>query len=365
MKTSKKRGSGLRFLLIAILLCITGTLSAQGVIDYNQNTLRFDDVLDKQEVNYFPAGSSGENVIWDFRDIDFVDDYHVEYFCDSDSIVLTALEPEIMKKYVTNTDTLIYIGYETALQYMDYEKPIILMTYPFAYGSSISNPFRGEGVYCGTHILQNRGSFSVDADAYGSIYLPEGDTIKNVLRIHTIKGGSVNMNILNDTTVFDPDNLKQEIEERYQWYARGYRYPLFETVSTTNYNNMNPVSNLQKAYCYLPGDQRLLRDSLNEDIAYNDSIQEARRIAAEKDIINYDVEVNGSHVTIKYDLTEHASVNSLVCNQMGFVFQRHSVSNDAGSGYQINLDCSGLRQGVYILYLNVNGKIYNEKVNIK
>lgn len=33
-------------------------------------------------------------------------------------------------------------------------------------------------------------------------------------------------------------------------------------------------------------------------------------------------------------------------------------------GYEVQIDCNGLRPGIYILYINVNGKVYSEKVTL-
>lgn len=361
----KQTGTGQGILLLAALLCAGTTVSAQNVLEYSLNAPRPDDILEKQEIAYFPAGDSGEDVLWDFSELVFVDDFHTEFICGSDSTVLTAIEPEMMRKYIVTADSLMDAGYENALHHMCYDKPVVLLTYPFPFGSRIDNTFSGEGLYCGTSSLQNRGSVCVEADSYGSISLSDEDTLRNVLRVHIIKSGSVNMNILGDTAVFDPDNLKQEIEERYQWYVRGYRYPLFETVSTTSYNNMWPVSNVSRGYCYLPGEQRLLADDENEEIAACDSIMDAARIAGKQEIFHYDVDVSGTSVTVSYSLDQRATITSVVCNQMGFLYRSSTVTSDAGEGYSISFDCSGLLSGTYILYINVNGTVYNETVNLE
>lgn len=348
------------------------TFSVCSLCCYGQHTLTVDansprpgDEFTTQRVETFSPGLSGEDILWDFSFIEPIEDYSKEYFLDLDSITVVGLDPDLMSRYVIVNDSLKNIGYENAQTFMSYKRPLVLLTYPFAYGDSISTRYRGDGMYCSVNGIHTRGIISVDADAYGSVILSSEDTIQNVLRVHILKSGSYNMNILSDTTAFDPNNLKQEIEERYQWYARGYRYPIFETVTTSFYNNTEPVSCLQKAFCNLPDNQRLLRDSLNADILYNDSINNGRHNSGDSDIIDYNIETNGNNISITYDLKEKATISTLLCNQMGFVYRRSSVTQDAGEGYSLNMDCTGLRRGVYILYINVNGKIYNEKVNLK
>jgi hypothetical protein len=49
---------------------------------------------------------------------------------------------------------------------------------------------------------------------------------------------------------------------------------------------------------------------------------------------------------------------------MGMLYRRESFSMPAGEGYSKTVDCTGLLPGTYILYLNVNGKVYTEKVKL-
>ena len=49
---------------------------------------------------------------------------------------------------------------------------------------------------------------------------------------------------------------------------------------------------------------------------------------------------------------------------MGFLFVSRQWTQEAGQGYSAQIDCNGLRPGVYILYINVNGKVYSEKVTL-
>ena len=55
---------------------------------------------------------------------------------------------------------------------------------------------------------------------------------------------------------------------------------------------------------------------------------------------------------------------ALVANSQGYVYKRAEQDCPAGSG-QIPLDCTGLRKGQYIIYINADGEKYAEKVNLK
>ena len=49
---------------------------------------------------------------------------------------------------------------------------------------------------------------------------------------------------------------------------------------------------------------------------------------------------------------------------MGIVYYQRRYEQPAGQGYQVQIDCTGLRRGQYILYINVNGKIYSKTITI-
>lgn len=184
------------------------------------------------------------------------------------------------------------------------------------------------------------------------------DTIPNVIRIHSIRSGAVFMHLENDSTDEAKSRIKQEIEERYQWYARGYRYPLLETVSTSYYKDMDLVSCIQKAYCYAPDSQRTLHDEQNDSIIRIDSIANVQAA----DIFHHEVETIGNQVKLSYSLDEDANITIIVCNHRGMAYRRRSFAMPAGTGYEQSIDCSGLSPDTYILYINVNGKIYSEKI---
>ena len=200
-----------------------------------------------------------------------------------------------------------------------------------------------------------------EADATGTIYFNDTDTLFNVIRVHQISSAGIRQH-LPEVSVPDETNIKQRIEERYYWYARGYRYPVFETSSITIYNDMEPVSCQQTAFCTLPSDQFLPEDSINQQILLNDSLE---RINAElPPVIHYTVTMDGNYVTVNYSVDADATINAIVCDRMGVVYRRASESGNAGASGILHIDTVGLKAGIYILYLNVNGQVFNEKIEL-
>ena len=330
-------------------------------IDMATNAPRCGDGYVVRQMEYFAQGDEGKNVLWDFSELKSLDKKsRREYFLSRDSI-LTGVDEECARKYELTGDSLRCLGYDTRLKHMEYSEPMTLMTYPFGYGYNITNTYHGKGDYCKRLLLRNGGTLMVEADAEGSIVYNEGDTLKNVLRVHTTRLNSVSLHAQTDTLMEDTSRMKQEIEEHYAWYVRGYRYPMYETSSITFYDNMTPVSCIQKAYRYLPEDLVEMEDSVNSEILAQDSLS----MVAEQDIIHYTIKNDGYNLTMDYTLDADACINALICNSRGMLYGRKSVKQPAGSDYQLTFDIMSLPQGEYVLYINVNGKVYNEKFKKK
>lgn len=334
---------------------------AQNILTTPSNMPREGDSIIRKQVTYFEAGESGENVIWDLRDIQPEDMCHSFWFCrDSDSTYLKGMESRLVRKYLCRNDSLLLSGYETAVQSMYYETPLTINAFPFAYGNHFIQPFHGLGTYCKKQLLEQHGTMDVEADASGTIYLNDADTLYNVLRLHYITTSSISQHHPGDSVSAEEENRKQRIEERYLWFAHGYRYPIFETSTITIYHDLTPVSCQQTAYCTMPSDQMILEDSINRQILINDSLDRANAVP----IIHYSVSVAGNTISIAYTLDADATINAIVCDHMGMVYRRATTTDSSGATGILRLDGNGLKSGIYVLYLNVNGQIYNEKVEL-
>ena len=348
---------------VMLLLILEGAIIyayPQTSITYEANSINVTDTICLMEVEYTSAQSDGESVYWDFSCAEPVNQLkRISYLEDSLGILME-FTLERINKYVQTADSLQLVGYETPLVRIDYEVPVIYRLYPFDYGDQSEKVFHGRGTYCKQKSILSDGVINIEADGTGTLCLEEQDTIQNVTRLHVIRTSSISMMNASDSIDSLVSDSRQEIEERYIWYARGCRYPVFETISQTYYADAVQVSCIQKAYKFLPKIQNLLHDSINAEIQLNDSIMEVRQ----HPIFQYMVSVLSNAVHIDYNLTESASITALVCDVMGMVYERKSTSHPAGENYSMDIDCSELDKGTYILYLNVNGKVFSETLHL-
>lgn len=347
-------------LLLATLIATTTSIVAQDfMLTREANIISDSDEVSLERMPYFSSNRCGKGLLWDFTESS-TSKRHFNIWHQVDTVGRhLQLTDRDITYYQDAKDTLFIVCRESPLYKITYSQPILSMRYPFAYGDSLSAPFSGYGVYCGDHPFKENGVSTIIADAEGDAVIGE-DTIHNVLRVYTLRSYSICMDI--DSTALDSARLKQIIEERYDWYARGYRYPIVTTVTSTSYDNMTPLGTRQTAYCLLPDIQCQFADSVNEDIRRKDSLAAAEQTRANTDIIHYTVSQGGGLVTIDYSLDSDADITALVSDAMGIVYRRSHQYNRQGTGYTLTLDCSGLRRGKYILYINVNGKVYSNKV---
>ncbi len=352
----------LRALIAMATIIVSLYIHAQSVT-HEYNGIRVGDLVEKHKTDPVSPGESGEDVLWDFSRLECLGKHAVEFFCDSDSVEICELEPAVINKYSFSADSLLMTGYENPLKKVSFSQPVMLMSYPFHYGDTFSAPYSGTGSYCSNLTIESSGMMEGEADGTGMLILPKGDTIRNVIRVHSIRTGGISMYLDTDSMSADRSRMKQEIEERYQWYGRGYRYPLLETSSISYYDDMTLVSCIQSSCLYSPDMQGNLHDEQNDSIQHADSLHDHQK--ASPDIITYTVSVSGSTVHVRYSLSEQASITALVCNHRGMTYRRSSCTMPAGDGYEMSIDCSGLTPDFYILYINVNGKAYSEKITIQ
>jgi len=352
----------IQLIAVCLFLSVFSELVAQNNLTGACNMPLAGDSICRQQIAYFPPGGYGVEQVWDFSGIEFMDDsQNIVFRCDTDATVLYAFEPERLFKYQMNRDSLLLMGQETALQVISYQPALTMLPLPCMYGDHTLQPFQGKGSYCLKYLLESNGTIETEADATGLICLIDEDTLRNVLRVHQILSSAIRQ-YLPDDTVIDLQNTKQRIEEHYLWYARGYRYPVFETESITIFNNMNPVSCQQRAYCTLPSEQLHLRDSVNHQLLESDSL--ALSQSQQSPIIHYSVSTEGNTLLIHYTLDADATINILISDKMGLVYRRESVSDATGTMSTLRMNCSGLKKDIYVLYMNVNGQIYSEKVEL-
>jgi hypothetical protein len=320
------------------------------------------DSLHKCKIRYFSPGTGGKNRVWDFsKKLGSKGSSQVKFIKDSNGVV-SVFKPSRILYYRTSLDTLFLIGSESQLEKREYVQEKISKKFPLEYGDSLSRHFRCEGMYYGDHPFREEGITTVRVDAEGSLVLAENDTVRNVRRVHTIDSYSICMDL--DSAALDTAKLTQVIDERYEWYLPESQYPILEDFTSTTYCDMEAIGTTKHAYCNLPENQETYyitpgdENETDEQEGFSGNEQQI------PDIIHYRIEVQRKDINIIYDLDEDATITTIVANHKGMLCLSKQWTQEAGQECSTQIDCNSLRPGVYILYINVNGKVYSEKVTL-
>ena len=278
------------------------------------------------------------------------------------------------------------VGSENYMGRMTYDMPETWLKFPMQLGDSVSGYFNGSGPYCERLFLRRFGTYLTKADAVGRLTLPDGSTLRNVIRLHTERHISAKVvpieMMAREIPKFTVDSIVNNLkadgsplrEDIYRWYAEGYRYPVLEARTLT----VADERTLEEVFICTP--------EVQEALAFDaDNEAERQRLAAEQaeksqgqagSIANgkkpvggafaYDIaqDDGSSRIVVNYDTSRDVKVVALVANSQGYVFKRAEQQCGAGTG-QFTIDCDGLNRGQYIIYINVDGEQAAEKVNLK
>lgn len=286
-----------RFILIVAILIQCNILFAETAITANLQGFRKNDILYKQQIEYKDPGRNGQNVVWDFSRLKFVNEnYKVRYFQPAvtkpDTQCITNVEHRTMYKYILTRDSLFLTGFENSGSNLIYHEPQLTLRFPFTFKDSINKDYSGNGIYMDMLYVETGGTSYTIADATGTLILPEEDTLRNVLRIRSQQeyiqktcpkdySPQKQLSFVDSASVFDIDSMRMVSTdtiyfrtETCKWYAPGYRYPVFETICNYSHlaNDTVEVKDISTAFFFPPIKHDYL-ESDPENVAVIDSLK--------------------------------------------------------------------------------------------
>ena len=149
----------------------------------------------------------------------------------------------------------------------------------------------------------------VEADAEGELLLPDFETVKRALRVHTLRY----------YTQTGRDSIEMQLDT-YAWYAEGVRYPVFESIKTNLIKKARKQGEQGKdttvfttSFYYPPELQtsQVQTDPLPEN---TETLQGAEAVFTEATMLPNPVI---SNLYINYKLTRNATVWFSVHNNAG------------------------------------------------
>jgi len=348
-------------LLLFCFVCLFNQAQNSQKLTTKRNAYRAADQLVKQQVEFKDPGSSGKGLNWDFSTVQPIDEnYTLNYFIpdSTDMTRLCGMEHNTRYYYRQQMDSLQATGYENSTTFMEYKVPELRMHFPFAYGDTLFSTFEGKGEYCHFLPLAVKGYTRIMADAEGDIKLPEFETVKKALRIRTLR----------HYTETGKDSLEMTLDT-YSWYARGNRYPVFESIKTTlsrkgdtkdeNGESMKDTTVFSTSFFYPPELQtsQVQTDSVSVDKP--DVKQDAASVFTEAQLMPNPVVDN---LTINFKLTRAANVWFTVHNNTGIGLCQTAPQNLSEGFNSSTVPMGNLITGVYSLYVHVDDMVM--KLNV-
>lgn len=352
------------------------TTSAQQVRQLN-NLYYGNHVAEIRQIVFNGYSLSDVKSRWSLEGAVFSDmNYNVEYTTKTDTLMV--VERGNRTYYRQNKEKISIIGSENYMELMSYDMPETWLQFPMQKGDSISGYFNGTGKYCDRLFIRRFGTYMTKADAEGKLVLPSGDTLRNVIRLHTERWvGTVAAPI--DTmkckipaftvdsiiTHLAPDTAKVR-EDVYRWYADGYRYPILESKA---------VSYLGKT---LSEEMYFCPPEMQEQLAFDEENKKTRaRLEKENDNGNggsgkgnnspkgfkYHIsqDKGSGTVTVSYSSDADIRVDALLASSQGYVYRRASQSD----GSEITLSYRGLPRGQYIIHITAGKEKFAEKFHVR
>ena len=375
--------------ILTLMAVLPFSISALAQKEIDPHMYRAGDGVLKKRITYMKPGQRGQGVVWDFSDINVINERsEVTYgkAPDVDDVIVGKEGGNTLNYYTCRGDTLLMLGYENKTMRAKYGRPKALMLLPVKYGDRIKGVYHGTGAYSERIMMRMFGSYETETDAMGTVILPGNDTIRNVVRVHErdlasavclpdIDTEKELKAYVDSMKPFNADSINLYLSadsfaiatEKYLWYAEGYRYPIIETIMS-GIKGKSPQ--YMTAYYCPPQEQEYLLDEVNAELrklqgigGYNNGFT-GNGSLADGCMPEYEISVNNGCVEIIGTVGENTNVKVLVCDISGIVYKSAESQGSADGKLTMSVDCGNLRKGEYVLYINNNGIVIANKIKL-
>ena len=206
--------------IVIIFLCIASAVHAQPVITYADQSMHPGDYHKTVFTAYKAPGEGGAGQVWDFSGQKILNDHHAE--------ILPAGETPFSEEFPQANMAIkehgnyfffdvqpassSYHGYvKNNRLVIRYDKGAEKMRYPFHYEDSYTGDFTAK-----TPVSTIYGNYRIESDGYGTLKLPGGIVLQNVLRVKS-----------TEDFVEEACNSVHAHTEKVSWYHPAYRYPVY------------------------------------------------------------------------------------------------------------------------------------------
>ncbi len=316
---------------------------AQTVLTRINNGLKIGEIISLKKVDTISPGAAGPKQVWDFSSAEILEDFDINLEVDgskrasSFSTYLASKEGEDRVSYLQSTPSQrLYYGLRTDKAEIKFQQPLVELTYPFAYGDEISGQMNGTYTDDAFTTVPITGNYHIKADAWGTLVLPDGVRLVNVLRVTSIR---------EYDHEFSGSNYHFTVK-RYAFYAPNQRYAVLQ-IKDVIYDCIN---------CACDGTQY--------SALFNSQLRSTDEPLSTATRFKYTVYPNPFERDLKidYSVEKDTRIKINLVDMMGREVKRIlNKQHDAGE-YKINVDMSRFHASNFILRMQVDDILYTEKL---
>ena len=329
-----------------------------------------------------------EQPVWNLSKLQPVENsYYVSYETSpNQENFIIGTEHGTRYSYEQQNDTLKLWGYENSTSKAEYNIPEAIYKENLNLGNCMNGVFHGLEMYGGKLAFRLYGTYTYKPEAIGTIILPDGSCIRNAMMVHYTKNISKakypkvrTIEALRDLVFINHPYNKDSIVtlqvsdestiivDQYKWYAEGYRYPIYETISTSVKGHHNLYS---LAFYNAPKVQEKLYDTTNENIRHQkarlDSFISLENLKNENhsnglSIAGEVVKGKGCvSISLESDIATNMDLSIYTSNGM-LIEKRTDIPVMRGKQCY-SFDITSNNSDIYIVSYNINGTISAIKV---
>lgn len=337
---------------------------------------------------------TGEHAVWDFSGMSAGVEHVVKAGQKNDTL-FAVFAGRGLTDFLLIGDTVKKSAYVDRSKRLEYRVAETEMVFPFVYRDSVGSYFFSEGNFGESSYLRISGHASVKADASGTLILPDGDTVRNVLRLHLHREGGFVLDAARkyaeaaaDSAVFSIDSIKWQMQsdmfkhvtDQWAWFSKNNPLPILEKTDISILHGGNVVESQTDAYL-IPSSFQPFESPTEEEEEWAEERYEALKQAASKGGKPTRAAASGSDgcggdAPLEFVVAPKLVESTFQIHCQGVPRNAHvsiyaasgvlvrSYGNDSGDlQFPLTCDLSGMASGVYVVSVVYgDGRVYSESI---
>lgn len=327
------------------------------------NSLHIGDCIHYDFIQMQPCRESFPiEYIWDFSHIEYTGQEKDVMIVDNDCLHTRVVNQDAIFDFSFCNDSIYLQRFQSALIKLDFGKTFGYVAFPLAVGDSLVSQLNGVGTYCQQNKVKLEGTSITKTIGRGSLILPSNDTLRNVLKIQ--KYINAKLKVCQDSSKPGNKGVLDYKRTSNEWYFNGCFFPILKAYDEILCHRDGMTLHNKTTYV-ASAEQTQIWESIKEGLpeGLSRSKESVANVYSAPDII-YRVSTCGKNIKLDYSLSSASYLSFILSSSSGIVYKSESKFQDVGE-YQQDFSCIGLPSSEYILYINVNDKIYSEKIFVK